>query len=145
MRRLPPEIALILSVLTALALFYPESWWARYSCFTYYIPVFCCICATECTEKHIRLLRSIICALFFVNALFFMTCVLKDSIFVTRSLEQKLAEIKAENKKVIVRVNDFPSHVKLFEEYGIDYEVSHTALDEPLIFYRNTKYQFVKE
>lgn len=57
-------------------------------------------------------------------------------------VNEKLAEIKAENKPVIVRVNDFPSHVKLFSEYGIDFEVQHHELSNPQIFYRSTKYQF---
>lgn len=144
-RKILTETVIILSVLTVLALFFPESWWARYSCFTYYIPVFCCIYAADVSQKFTQFVQRIACVLFFVNALFFLICVLKTGITMTSTINQKLSEIKAADKKVIIRVNDFPSHVKLFEEYGIDYEVSHTALDKPTIFYRNTKYQFAKE
>lgn len=144
-RNIEASTGIVLALLVVLALFFPESWWARYSCFTYYIPVFCCFYALSCKRNFTVWLRRLGYALFLLNAAFFMACVLKTGISVTRQLEHKLAEIKAENKKVIVRVNDFPSHVKLFEEYGIDYEVSHTALSEPNVFYRNTKYQFVEE
>lgn len=144
-RKAEAATTLILALLVLLALFFPESWWARYSCFTYYIPVFCCFYALSCKRTASVWLRKILYALFALNAAFFLVCVLKTGISVTGQLNGKLAEIKAENRKVIVRVNDFPSHVKLFEEYGIDYEVSHTALSEPNIFYRNTKYQFAEE
>ncbi len=144
-RKIKASTILVLSLLFVLALFFPESWWARYSCFTYYLPVFCCFYALDNNKMAIVVLRKAAYTLFLLNAALFLVCVLKTGIEVTAQLNHKLSEIKEQDKKIIVRVNDFPSHVKLFEEYGIDYEVSHTALPEPEIFYRNTKYQFIKE
>lgn len=142
-RKINAEIAIMLSVLTLLALFFPESWWARYSCFTYYIPVFCLVYAADCdASKLLRLMSVAACAAFTVNALFFASAVVRTGVEVTRDLDSKLDEIKSDGRKIIVRVNDFPSHVKLFEEHGIEFEVSHSALPEPIVFYRNTKYQF---
>lgn len=146
-KKMRAEIAIILGVLLLLALFFPESWWARYSCFTYYIPVFCLIYAAGMEkQKGMAVLRGVIFAAFLLNALFFVVPVVQTGAEVTKEIHQTLDEIETEanGRTVIVRVNDFPSHVKLFEERGIDYEVSHQALDDPMIFYRNTKYQFAR-
>lgn len=144
-RKINADIAIMLSVLTLLALFFPESWWARYSCFTYYIPVFCLVYAADCDKPSLlRWLRTAACAAFALNALFFAAAVVRTGVEVTHNLDRKLDEIKSHGEKVVVRVNDFPSHVKLFEEHGIEFEVSHSALPEPIVFYRNTKYQFAR-
>ncbi len=140
-KKLPVGMGVLLSVFTLLTLFFPESWWARYTSYTYYIPL--CIVTAYSADTRQRWIPAIAAAVIFINSVIFAVCVVSEGVSVTHMLQTKLQEIKAENKKVILRVNDFPSHVKLFSEYGIDFEVSHQALDTPIIFYRNTKYQYV--
>jgi len=142
-KKIRSETAAALLVFCLLLLFFPESWWARYASYTYYIPVLMLVEAADADKT--KLLRWVTCGLTICNSLFFAVGVVKTGVAVTRNLQDKLAEIQSQQKKVIVRVNDFPSHRKLFEEYGIDYEVSHTSLEDPMIFYRNTKYLFEEE
>ncbi len=137
--------AIFLAVFTLLTLFFPESWWARYTSYTYYIPVLILIYSVDCAQTWIGWLRRGIAVLMFVNCALCAVAVLTTGIQTTHELNDKLAELKASGKKIIVRVNDFPTHVKLFSEYGIDFEVSHTALENPTIFYRNTKIQYADE
>lgn len=142
-KKIHGETAAALIAIILLLLFFPESWWARYASYTYYIPVlFLVEAAVGNKTKILRILAGCLIAL---NSLFFAVCVLKTGIEVTDQLQDKLREIQSHQKTVIVRVNDFPTHRKLFEEYGIDYEVSHVSLDDPMIFYRNTKYKFKEE
>ena len=134
------ETAAALAAILCLLLFFPESWWARYASYAYYIPVL--FLAEASNLRKTAFLRIAAACLTAINSFIFMACVLKTGVEVTRQLNMKLAEIQSHQKTVIVRVNDFPTHRKLFEEFGIDYEVSHTSLDDPMIFYRNTKYKF---
>lgn len=142
-KKIRGETCVVLIAFCLLLAFFPESWWARYASYAYYVPVFFLVEAVHCNKT--KILRYITGGLIALNALFFAICVLKTGIEITNQLQEKLEEIKTHQKKVIVRVNDFPTHRKLFEEYGIDYEVSHKSLDDPMIFYRNTKYKFAEE
>ncbi len=141
-------IGIFLCTFTLLTLFFPESWWARYTSYTYYIPVFILLYSMNSSGERLSWLKwfqRLIYALFLVNSAILIWAVLNTGIQTTAELNQKLAEVKATDKKVFVRVNDFPTHVKLFSEYGIDFEVVHHALNHPQIFYRNTKIEYVED
>ena len=139
-KKIRMETAAAFAAIFLLLLFFPESWWARYASYAYYLPVF--ILAEACNLRKTKVFSGVTICLIALNSIFFAGCVLKTGVEVTHQLKVKLEEIKSHQKTVIVRVNDFPTHRKLFEEFGIDYEVSHTSLDDPMIFYRNTKYKF---
>lgn len=139
-KKIRMETAAAFAAIFLLLLFFPESWWARYASYAYYLPVF--ILAEAANLRKTKVFSGVTICLIALNSLFFAGCVLKTGVEVTHQLKVKLEEIKSHQKTVIVRVNDFPTHRKLFEEFGIDYEVSHTSLDDPMIFYRNTKYKF---
>ena len=138
-----PELTLSVLLLLGLATLFPESWWARYASFIYYLPIFLLVGA-------LKKGRSAVCAfvcmlLVAINSGITLFSVVSTGAEKTAAINEKLKEIKAENKKVIVRVNDFPTHVKLFEEYGIDFEVSHHSIAPgESIFFGNTKYKFVE-
>ncbi|MCL2703498.1 MAG: hypothetical protein FWE91_07840 [Defluviitaleaceae bacterium] len=133
--------AIALVFITLLALFFPESWWARYSSFTFYIPIFILMLNGENTA-FIWLKRAL-CGLILVNSAIIIFITISAGIGNTREIKEKLSEIKDVNKSVILRVNDFPSHVALFNEFGINFKVSHVPLDDPFIFYGTTKYLFI--
>ncbi len=144
--RMRAAIGIFLCVFTLLALFFPESWWARYASYIYYIPVLILLHSMDVPPENAKWLtwfRRVIYVLFLANSALLIWAVLRTGIQTTAELNQKLEEVKATGSKVLVRVNDFPSHVKLFSEYGIDFEVVHHGLDNPQLFYRNTKIEYV--
>ena len=135
-------VKIILVLFLALTLFFPESWWARYASYTYYLPVLILLSAMGDTGKIPRWVWWPGWLLVVANSAVLLVAVVQNGFIQGGIVNDKLAEIKAENKPVIVRVNDFPSHVKLFSEYCIDFEVQHYELSDAQIFYRSTKYQF---
>ena len=140
--KLSAETGIVLAMLLILTLFFPQSWWARYASFIYYLPVCAMIAAVR--EKRLRLFVGAISVVFIVNSAVTAASVISAGLKTTEYINSKLAEIKAENKKIVVRVNDFPTHVKLFEEAGIDFEISHKSIAPgEEIFYRNTKYKYI--
>lgn len=136
-----PGVLIFLVLFSVLTLFFPESWWARYTSYTYYIPVLILLYGSGRWDW----LRNTIAVLLIANSMLFATAVVTNGLEITKLLHTRLEEVRSHNQKVIVRVNDFPSHVKLFSESGIDYEVSHVSLKEPHIFYRSTKYLYEDE
>ena len=138
-----PCIYIALGFFTLLALFFPESWWARYASYTYYIPVLILLYGMNAPKT--KALCGASYGLLAANSLIALAVVLSAGIQTTKMLDKKLADIKAQHQKVLLRVNDFPSHVKWFSEHGIDFVVTHTAIDQPTIFYRNTKYKFIED
>lgn len=142
------SLSYALAVLVLMGTVFPESWWARYSSYLYYVPLFVLLCADSarlCSVSVTARLLGFMCAFaVFVNSALTLCAVISMEARVTADINYRLEQIKSSGGKIRVRVNDFPSHIKLFEEYGIDYEVSHTALDEPQIFYISTKYEYIK-
>lgn len=134
--------AIAMIMLLLMTLFFPESWWARYASFIYYLPILTVVYAAA--EKKARILTLILSLLVILNSVITLRSVISAGMYNTAFVNSKLEEIKSENKKVILRVNDFPTHVKLFSEYGIDFEVKHEPISPgESIFYRNTKYKFI--
>lgn len=129
-----------IAAFAALALFFPESWWARYNPYTYYIPCLLILWFTQ-IEK-VPLTSVILSALLVANGLISGCAVLSHQLHETSVIKTQLLKIRAENKPVLLRINDFPSHCAWFDEFGIDYEISDTPLESPEIFYRTTKYQY---
>lgn len=132
---------------TVFALVFSESWWARYASFIYYIPLFlltALFCPADRCKIWGKCTAYALCAAFLVNAAITLGTVTVGSANATAFINKRLDEVAAPHKKVIVRVNDFTSHVKLFSERGIDFEVSHTALENPEIFYLTTKYKYAE-
>ena len=135
------ETVTLLATFFALGLFFPESWWARYASYTYYIPVFLLVWAST-QRKPINVAAYAVTLMLVVNSSVNAFFAVKDGIYEKAILDAQLDEIKAQNKRIELRINDFPSHTKLFEEKGIEYTVSPVSLSNPTIFYRTTKNQF---
>ena len=138
-----------LAVLALLALFFPETWWARYASYIYYIPLLLLIYAQDTQDRGgqrtpFGWLGALQYILTVVNAILILAAVVSAAVDTRRDIDARLSAVSeaAQGRTVVLRVNDFPSHIKLFEESGIRFEVSHTALSDPQIFYRTTKYQF---
>lgn len=147
--------AVALGILTLLALFFPETWWARYASYIYYIPLLLLLYAFDTRgsaqpagQPKQRVpygwIGAICCLIAAANAVIIGFSVVSAAIDTRRDIDARLAAVRdqAQGRTVVLRVNDFPSHIKLFEEAGIDYVVSHTSLSDPQIFYQTTKYQF---
>ncbi len=156
-RKKPNPAALIPTTAFAVfALCFSEAWWARYASFIYYIPLFALTSLFADEERASvgkgsgalarikRMLSLALCAAFIGNAGILIGAVAVNGAEMTSFINDKLDAVAAQNKKIILRVNDFTSHVKLFEERGIDFEISHTALENPEIFYLTTKYEYAE-
>lgn len=141
--KISAEVGILFLLLLILMLFFPQSWWSRYASFIYYLPI--CAVAAMSTKKTFKMFSFIISAVIILNSLITAASVVFSGIKTTEYINLKLSEIRDENKKIVVRVNDFPTHVKLFEEAGIDFEISHESIAPgEKIFYRNTKYKYVE-
>lgn len=127
-------------VFILLALFFPETWWARYNPYIYYIPCLIALMLPQSIKNAVP--ACLLSAVLIVNGFISLTAVSENLIHNTKIVKESLAEIKNENKPVLLRINDFPSHSAWFDEMGIEYEISYKPLDEPIVFYKTTKYQF---
>ena len=141
--RMKAETAILLITFFALGLFFPEAWWARYASYTYYIPIFLMIYAGSSPVKNIKTASLAVAAVLLINSTLNAVCVTKSGIKEKTEIDKYLDIIKAQNKSIILRVNDFPSHVKLFEEKGIDFTLSPISLYNPVEFYKTTKFEYV--
>ncbi len=137
------SVAITLCVFAALGLFFPESWWARYASYLYYIPVFLILYASN--MRALKWPMAVAYLILIVNS-----CTVFASMAALRTRDTQyirglLHEIKADGRPVVVRFNDFPSHIAWFCEQGIRFEVSHDGLDDPFDFYGTTFYQYRDE
>lgn len=137
------ETAILIITFFALGLFFPEAWWARYASYTYYIPVFLLFYASS--SNSVRPIAYAISIVLMVNSMMNVVCVVRDSTRITSELNASLDEIKNQNKKIEIRINDFPSHLKLFEEKGISFEVAPDSIPDATLFFSDTKYRFLEE
>ena len=121
-----------------LAVFFPETWWARYNPYIYYIPVFI-LCLDYDKTVWSRVFRG--AAVFALLANSVLMLVLGVGYFKGEndSVNARLAELR--DKKIDVRFNDFPSHRKWLSENHIEFNVVNLGTDDMLIFWRNTKYR----
>ncbi len=139
--KMKAEALIALAAFIGLGLFFPEAWWARYASYTYYIPIFLTLYVSEC--KRTALYAYIITLLVAANSIITAAFVIKDGTFMTNYFDNMLNEIKAEKKEVEIRINDFPSHLVMFEEKGIPYRLSEVSLTDEIVFYADTKYKFI--
>ena len=137
------ETAILLIAFFMLGLFFPEAWWARYASYTFYIPLFLLFCASEHTL--IKPAAYAVVLALVINSIMSIVCVIKDGNEITDGINNMLDDIKSEGKRVEVRINDFPSHLKLFEEAGIPYVVAPDSIPDEIIFYEDTKYRFLDD
>ena len=137
------EIAILLIAFLILGLFFPEAWWARYASFTFYIPLFLLLYASE--HSGFRPAAYAVVLVLAVNSAMNIACVIRDGNNITAGINDMLDDIKSEDKKVEIRINDFPSHLKAFEEAGIPYVVAPDSISDEIIFYEDTKYKFLDE
>lgn len=136
-----PCIAVVLGILLLLALFFPETWWARYASFIYYIPVFLLLYA--CNMSKTKWISAVVLTAFIVNSVVMLSSVLHTRIGITQAIDQKLEQIKADGRRIEIRFNDFPSQIAWFREKGIDFVVSDHGIENPILFYGSTKYRFI--
>lgn len=139
--RMKGSLAIMLAAFVGLALFFPESWWARYASYVYYIPVLLLLYATNL--KKIKWLNALLYAAVVANSCIVLWCMLSMRIEITQGITSKLDDIKADGRSIVVRFNDFPSQIAWFEEHGIQFEVSHSDIGDAIPFYGTTKYKFV--
>ena len=142
-RRMRAETAVLLIAFFALGLFFPEAWWARYASYTFYLPLFLILYASE--QPGIKPAAYAAVLMLAVNSAINTVCVIKDGREITADINSVLEEIKAQNKRVEIRINDFPSHLKLFEEAGIPYSVAPDSIPDEVVFLEDTKYHFPDE
>ncbi len=131
-----------LCVFTLLVLFFPESWWARYHPYFYYVPCMLLL-AFSCAPKRNTLVLAV-SALFFVNCAISGAAVYRSFTSQTYSIKAKMDEIKAVNEPVYLKINDFPCHELWFKEHGIDttYLPNDQINGETELFFRTTHYLF---
>ena len=140
-RKMRGETAILLTAFFVLGLFFPEAWWARYASYTFYIPLFLLFYASE--QSGIKPAAYAVVLMIAVNSFINIVCVVNDGSKITDGLSNVLDDIKSQNKRVEIRINDFPSHLKLFEEAGIPYIVAPDSISDEIIFYEDTKYRFL--
>lgn len=137
------EIAVLLIAFFILGLFFPEAWWARYASYTFYIPVFLLFYASE--HSGVKPAAYAVVLVLVINSIMNIVCVIKDGNEITDGINNMLDDIKSQNKRVEIRINDFPSHLKLFEEAGIPFVVAPDSIPDETIFYEDTKYRFLDD
>lgn len=108
-------------VFTLLAMFFPESWWARYSPYTYYIPCMFLL-AFSCANKT-KIFVLGMCGLMLTNSAMNGFMVFRDFYRQSRIINWKIAEIQQTNKHVMFNINDFPCHEIWFNENNLDFEL----------------------
>lgn len=139
-KKFAPYVPAVL-IFTLMGLFFPESWWARYNPYFYYVP-----CILLLAFSTIHRVRSITCAvslLFAVNSLIGGYAVVDNFSTQTAYVKKTIRRIKETDKTVLLRINDFPGHVIWFEEAGIRYELLKSAADDSFsVFHGTTKYKF---
>lgn len=122
-----------------LGMFFPESWWARYNPYVYYLP--CIAVLVFAGLPKTRIITYAMCLLMLVNTGISAVCVYGNFTRQTAALTQKLEEIKNSDGNVTLVINDFPSHAIWFDEFGIDYVLdSQQDNIEYSDFMRTTRY-----
>ncbi len=123
-----------IAVLTLLWLFFPETWWARYNPYLYYVP---CLIALFIGKNAVS---AGLCVLLAANGLISGAAVCNRFTEKTAAARSCFEQIRAV-QPVLLRINDFPSHAVWFEEQVIEFELASEPLDAPQIFYQTTKFE----
>lgn len=134
---LPAIIAFII-----MAFIVPESWWARYSPYIYYIP--CLLLLRFAIIDKTSIISCLMSLLMLSNGAISFLCVYNTFSQKTDTIKGILTSIKDSGNTVMLNINDFPSHAIWFDEYGIDYTDCKTLPEgvEPIQFYQTTYYWF---
>lgn len=131
----PPLVAFML-----LALFFPESWWARYNPYIYYIPCLILL-AFSCLNKT-KIISVLMSILIIANSAVSGFAVCKNFRSDTSLLKNKMSEIKSTKKHMLVNINDFPCHALWLKENNIDFEpVTDMDVENSETFFKTTFYQ----
>ncbi len=142
-KRMRGEIAIALIAFLALGLFFPEAWWARYASYTFYIPLLLLLYSSHRSIVKPAAYAAVL--MLAVNSTINIVWVIKDGNEITAGLNNALDEIKSHGGRIEIRINDFPSHLKLFEEACIPYDVAPDSIENEVIFYEDTKYRFLDQ
>lgn len=134
-----------IAIFGLMALFFPESWWARYNPYTYYIPGLVLLAFS--TVPKTELVSYLMSLLMLVNGVISGSAVYWTFRHKTEILDGILESIRQDGRKVLLNINDFPCHAVWFEEAGIDFELTNQfdPEQEEFEFYRTTKYQFEEQ
>lgn len=131
---IPPLAAFVL-----LALLFPESWWARYNPYIYYIPCLITL-AFFCAEKT-KAVSAAMCILIIANSGISGLCTLRNFYVQTRVIKWKISEINKTHRHTMFCINDFPCHEIWLNENDVDFElVPNLKNKEGTEFYRTTKF-----
>lgn len=140
-RRIRGELLIGITAFLALGLFFPEAWWARYAGYVFCIPLLLLFYTSQ--PPLIKPAAYLVTLILAANSVINIVCVVKDGAGITAGINNALNDIITQNKKIEVRINDFPSHLKLFEEAAIPYVVAPDSIPDEIIFYEDTKYRFL--
>lgn len=131
---IPPLIVFVL-----LALFFPESWWARYNPYIYYIPCLITL-AFSCAGKTAAAAAAM-CILIIANSGISGLCTLRNFYVQTRVIEWKILEINQTHRHIMFCIPDFPCHEIWLNENDVDFELVPNFKDkEGTEFYRTTEF-----
>lgn len=129
-----------LIVFALLALFFPESWWARYNPYIYYIP--CLILLAFSNTDKTKIISVLMSVLILANSAVTGIAVLGNFYTKTYDIKQKMLEIKNTQKHMVVNINDFPCHALWLKENNMDFElVMDMDVTQSEVFFRTTFYQ----
>lgn len=125
-----------------LALLVPETWWARYNPYIYYIP--CLLLLWFAAAGKMRVISYAMSVLMLVNGVISGVAVYRVFDAKTDMINAKLADMKADGRTVKLNINDFPSHTVWFDEAGVSYEAASDTPEgiTPEVLYQTTKYWF---
>ena len=116
---MPAIPALVIFIL--LAIFFPESWWARYNPYIYYIPPLL-ILMFSCADKT-KSITIFMCIIMLLNSAFSGALVLRKYYKQTKILKWKIHELNKKKQHIYFNINDFPCHEIWFNEHDMDFEV----------------------
>lgn len=129
-----------LASFTLLALFFPESWWARYHPYIYYIPCLM-VLAFSCADKK-KIVTVSICALMLFNSALSGYHVCLNFYRQTKILKWKINEINKTHRHAVFCINDFPSHEIWLNENDVDFEIAWDLKDGTIYeFHKTTTFQ----
>ena len=135
-------LAMIPALLTfvLLAIFFPESWWARYNPYIYYIP--CLLILYFSSVNQTRKVVIAVCVLMLINSGFSGILSMGNFYKQTKILKWKMNELNKTDKHILFWINDFPGHEIWFNEHNMDFELVKDFENEDYMqFYQTTYYQ----
>lgn len=142
LRKTKGAMALVpaLIVFTIMALFFPETWWARYNPYIYYIPCLILLAFSMADKK--RLISAAMSVIILINSGFCGVLVFQSFYRQTKTVKWRINELKETGRHIMFCINDFPCHEIWFNEHGLDFELVPNFKDEAgEEFFKTTRYQ----